>query len=248
LLVRGLLTFSRGGMVTSIIAILIVMIFPKAKAAWQDGEIKLRNFSVSSILITFSIVFVVFLAINAYTGNYLLYRYQGKTERSIQSGFEKKADLDQISSGRYKIMISDFQMFADYPALGVGVGHSVKVREQYGAGAGFHPHLEFSRLLAEHGLPGLALIVMIFIYPFYKIWHEPNNYRRSIMLLFMIVGLASTFHSAMRTMVTPLLFAFAFINYVPTNFDWRTELAVQKKRILRKRKQNELILKQQQEL
>lgn len=247
LLIRGLLTFSRGGMVTAIIAILIVMIFPKAKAAWQDSEIKLRNFSVSSILITFSIVFVVFLAINAYTGNYLLYRYQGKTERSIQSGFDKKTDLDQISSGRYKIMISDFEMFIDYPALGVGVGHSVKVREQYGAGSGFHPHLEFSRLLAEHGMPGLVLIVMIFIYPFYKIWHEPNNYRRSIMLLFMIVALASTFHSAMRTMVTPLLFAFAFINYVPTNFDWRAELAIQNKRILRKRKHNELILQQQQQ-
>lgn len=247
LLIRGLLTFSRGGMVTAIIAIFIVMIFPKAKAAWQDSEIKLRHFSLSSILITFSIVFIAFVAINAYTGNYLLYRYQGKTERSIQTGFDKKTDLDQISSGRYKIMISDFEMFLDYPALGVGVGKSVDVRVEYGAGRGLHPHLEFSRLLAEHGTPGIVLIVMIFIYPFYKIWHEPNNYRRSIMLLFMIVALASTFHSAMRTMVTPLLFSFAFINYVPTDFDWKSELVLQNKRILRRRKHNEMILQQEKQ-
>lgn len=229
LMARGLLTFSRGGMVTAVFAIFLVMIFPKAKAAWQDSEIRLRSFSPASIFLTFTVVAASFIIINIYTNNYLLYRYQGRTERSLQTGFNKTADIDQLSSGRYKIMISDLRMFLDYPALGVGVGYSKIERVNYGAGEGMNPHLEFSRLLAEHGSLGLALVVMIFIYPFYKVWHDPNNYRRSIMLLFLIIALASTFHSAMRTMITPLLFAFAFIQYVPSDFDWRPLVGKQRK-------------------
>lgn len=234
-LTRGLLTFSRGGMLTAILAILIIIIFPKAKAAWQDKEVVLRRFSAGPVFAAILIVSIAFIAINSYTDNYLLYRYQGKTERSLQTGFDNSVDIDQISSGRYSIMMSDLRMFIAYPALGVGVGYSKIERVNFGGGEGLNAHLEISRLLAEHGLPGLVLVIMIFFYPFFKAYNEPNNYRKSIMLLFLIMGLASTFHSAMRTMITPLLFAFAFINFVPTNYDWKPLLMNKKRRLQHQR-------------
>jgi hypothetical protein len=43
------------------------------------------------------------------------------------------------------------------------------------------------------------------------------------------MGLSTTFHSAMRTMIAPFLFSLAFINLVPTNYDWKAHLS-QKKR------------------
>lgn len=230
-LIRGLLTFSRGGMVTAILAIFIIIIFPKAKAAWQDKEVVLRKFSAGPVFAAILIITIAFVAINSYTNNYLLYRYQGKTERSLQTGFDNTVDIDQISSGRYSIMMSDLRMFLAYPALGVGVGYSKIERVNFGGGEGLNAHLEISRLLAEHGLPGLVLVIMIFIYPFFKAYKEPNNYRKSIMLLFLIMSLASTFHSAMRTIITPLLFSFAFINFVPTDFDWRPLLMNKKQRL-----------------
>ncbi|MCU0333828.1 MAG: O-antigen ligase family protein [Chitinophagaceae bacterium] len=225
LLVRGLLTFSRGGMGTVLLVVLAIIIFPKAKAVWQDNEIRFRQLRTGPLLIALLILAGSFYLINEYTDNFLLYRYQGKTQRSLQTGFDQSVDIDQVTSGRYTILMSDINMFIGNPAVGVGVGQSPMIRAEYGGPAGTAAHLEMTRLLAEHGIPGLVLVIMIYIYPFAMTGSEPNNYRRLIMLVFIITALSATFHSAMRTMATPLLFAFAFINYVPSNFDWRSALA-----------------------
>ncbi len=224
LLVRGLLTFSRGGMGTVLLVVFAIIIFPKAKAAWQDREIQFRQLKAGPLVIALVFLLGSFYLINEYTNNFLLYRYQGKTQRSLQTGFDQSVDIDQVTSGRYTILMSDINMFIGNPAVGVGVGHSSVLRAEYGGPAGTAAHLEMTRLLAEHGIPGLILVIMIYIYPFAMVGSEPNNYRRLIMLVFIITALSATFHSAMRTMATPLLFAFAFINYVPTNFDWRGAL------------------------
>ncbi len=228
-ILRGLLTFSRGGMVSAFLAIMVVIIFPKAKAAWQDAEVRLRSFKMINVFGAALIIIIGFLVINSYTNNYLLYRYQGKTQRTIQTGFEEKRDLNEATSGRWKIFISDLQMFIDKPLLGVGVGEAPKERVHYGFESGVLAHLEFSRLLAEHGIPGLVIAIMIYIIPFMQAYREPNNYRKSLMLLFLIMGLSTTFHSAMRTLSAPLLVAFAFIHFVPTDYDWRGHLARAKK-------------------
>jgi hypothetical protein len=224
LLIRGLLTFSRGGMVTVLLVVLAIMIFPKAKAAWQDREIQFRQLKAGPLVVALVLLSGAFYVVNEYTNNFLLYRYQGKTQRSLQTGFDQSVDIDQVTSGRYTIFLSDINMFIGNPAVGVGVGQSRVLRGEYGGPPNAAAHLEMSRLLAEHGIPGFILVIMIYIYPFFLIGSEPNNYRRLIMLTFIITALASTFHSAMRTMATPLLFSFAFINYVPTYFDWRGAL------------------------
>jgi O-antigen ligase len=236
--IRGLLTFSRGGMVSAALAIIAVILFPKAKAAWQDSEIRMRNIKPATLMLALFLLVGAFFAVNLYTDNFLLYRYQGKTQRSLQTGFDNTVTIDQISTGRYHIFQSDINMFLANPALGVGVGWSAIVRHQYGGSEGHAAHLEFSRLLAEHGLPGLVLVILLYIYPFYLVLREPNNYRRSIMLIMLIMALTATFHSAMRTMITPFLFSIAFISFVPTNYDWKKQLeevAASRKRLKNRR-------------
>lgn len=223
--IRGLLTFSRGGMISALIAILAVVLFPKAKAAWQDNEVTLRRVKLAPVLLGALLLIGAFIAINAYTNNYLLYRYQGKTERSLRTGFQNTENLNQITSGRMDVFYSDLNMFVANPAIGVGVGQSALLREEYDGPPGHAAHLELSRLLAEHGIPGMIIVIMMFIVPFFRAAAEPNNYRKVFILVMLIMGLSVTFHSAMRTMITPLLFAFAFINFVPTNYDWKTQLA-----------------------
>jgi O-antigen ligase len=237
--IRGLLTFSRGGMLSAVLTILVVVMFPKAKAAWQDNEVKLGNIRMGPLIIGVILLAASFFIINAFTNNNLLYRYQGKTERDVRSGFDKTQDLEQLSSGRLAVFISDIKMFIAQPAIGVGVGQSAILRPEYGGPPNVQPHLEMSRLLAEHGLPGLVIVIMMYIYPFFKVANEPNNYRRAFMLVMLIMALSVTFHSAMRTMVSPLLFAFAFINLVPTDYDWRAHLMgkrAEKKHLAKSRK------------
>jgi hypothetical protein len=229
---RGLLTFSRGGMISAAMAIIIMLLIPKATNSLEDNELKVRKVPFSSVILIAFAVVVSFLFINAVTNNYLLYRYQGRTERSLQTGFANKVDLDQISSGRFTIMRSDLNMFLAYPALGTGIGESVRLRPNHGGGAGINSHLEFSRLLAEHGILGLIIVIMMYLVPFIKIFYERNYYKRLIMVVFLVMALSVTFHNAMRTMITPLLFALAFLNIVPTDYDWKKELTIIKRRWL----------------
>lgn len=227
-LLRGFLTFSRGGMVSAGLAVLVILAIPKAVNALKDDEIKIRKISPASVLLIIFFMVASFYIINSFTNNYLLYRYQGKTQRSLQTGFNNDADIDQISAGRYTVMLSDLNMFMAYPALGVGLGQSVILRPRYGGEVGINSHLEFSRLLAEHGALGLLIVIMMYVYPFFKMLFERNYYKRIIMAVFLIMGLSVTFHNAMRTMITPLLFAFAFLNIVPTDYDWEAGLKVRK--------------------
>jgi hypothetical protein len=227
--IRGLLTFSRGGMVSAGLAIVIIMIMPKAKAAWQDNEVRLKKLNPTAILVVAILMVGSFYFVNALTNNYLLYRYQGKTERAINTGFDNDVTLDQITSGRVTILRTDLAMFMAYPALGVGVGQSKWRRPEFGGESLAGSHMEFSRLLAEHGFLGLTLVCMIFIYPFFRLLREPNNYRRMINLVFLIMALSATLHNAMRTMITPLLFAFTYIHIVPDSYDWRSHLKAKKR-------------------
>ncbi len=227
--VRGLLTFSRGGMVSAALAILLIVLIPKAKAAFQDAEVRLKKVSPGSFLVLVLGLTLCFYFVNAFTNNYLVYRYEGKTERSLQTGFDNSVGIDQITSGRISIMNTDFNMFLANPALGVGVGQSKWLRPLYGGKSISSTHLEFSRLLAEHGFLGFILVIMLYFYPGVKVLREPNNYRRIVMVVFFVMSLSCTFHNAMRTMITPLLFSFAFLYIVPDGYDWRAHLKTKRR-------------------
>jgi len=230
-LVRGLLTFSRGGMISAGMAIVLLIIWPKAKSAWQDKQIRMRNVPIANLFISAILMAALVLAVNIYTNNYLLYRYQGRTEASLRSGFvrDKDRSLEQWSSGRLAIVESDLRMFLGNPFVGVGVGGSREKRHEYGGPKNHAAHVELSRMLAEHGLFGLLMVFMVFIYPFARLFGEPNNYVRSVRIVLLVMALSASFHNAMRTMITPVLFGFAFIRLIPDNYDWRSHLKQNKR-------------------
>ncbi len=228
-IIRGLLTFSRGGMLSAAMAIALMVVWPKAQAAWQDNQIKMRSIPIGNLFIAGIVFLGMIVAVNTYTDNYLLYRYQGKTERSLQTGFTKDLDWDQWTTGRVTIAGSDMRMFLANPILGVGIGRSMDERPRYDGPPGQTSHIEFTRLFAEHGSLGMAMAIMIFVFPFFKLWKEPNNYVRSIRIVFLVMALSATFHNAMRTLITPVFFAFSFIKLVPDNYDWRKHLTNSKK-------------------
>lgn len=230
--IRGLLTFSRGGMVSAVLALIVIVLMPKAKEAWQDSEIKFKKISASNVLIIIGLLLGSFFFVNSMTDNMLTYRYQGRTQRSLETGFTNTITVNEITTGRVDIMITDLKMFMAYPALGVGVGQSRILRPQYGDLGSAAAHLELSRLLAEHGFLGLILVIMIYIYPFIKLVEEPNNYKRIIMVVFLVMALSASLHNAMRTMISPLLFAFCFLYIVPDSYDWRTHLKTKKRYML----------------
>jgi uncharacterized membrane protein len=74
------------------------------------------------------------------------------------------------------------------------------------------PHIEISRLLAEHGFLGLIYFILI-IYLGWQIWIRRNKISNSdVIFALYILAFASSFHSAMRTFVTPFLLSVCAIS------------------------------------
>jgi hypothetical protein len=198
-LVQGLLTFSRGGMVVSIICIMLLVLK------------NINNFNSRNLILAalgLMAVFVVFNLIDDVTGGKLLLRYQGETEGTYNYGAEKT--LKKMTSGRSLIFEEDLKLWYDYPIFGCGVGASRLIRSRM-IDEKISSHVELSRLLAEHGIIGLVFFLYL-INLGIKLWRNINvEPWRIILFLMYLIALLTSFHSAMRTFVTPLLIALSSI-------------------------------------
>ena len=218
----GLISFSRGGVISGLIAILLILLFPRIQKSYRNKsslDIDVQNISPVSIILIIGVFAFSFFVINSISDNYLYYRYMGKTEREIKTGFDKDFNANKFSSGRAHIMEGDINIFLDNPGFGVGVGNSRYVRMLGGKPLNIASHTEATRLLAEHGSLGLIMFFMIFIYPIFKAFGERSNFQRLLIISFFTISITVTFHNAMRTCITPVLFALTFLLVVPNNID-----------------------------
>jgi hypothetical protein len=197
-LAQGLLTFSRGGIMVAILAILFFIILDSKKF----------NFKIIFAGIVVSIlVILIFNWIDNVTGGKLLLRYQGETEGTYNYGAEK--DLKKITSGRSLIFDEDLKLWFANPILGVGVGSSKYLRDEIDSHVS--AHIELSRLLAEQGFIGFFYFISLMNIGF-KLWKISRLEReKSIYFILFFVAILTTFHAAMRTFVTPLLLGLSVI-------------------------------------
>lgn len=197
---QGLLTFSRGGILVAIVAVIILILF-------NSNGLNLKFFLFA--LIGLIILIFTFNYIDKLTDGKLYLRYQGETEGTYKYGAER--NLNKITSGRAAIFEEDLNLWFSHPIMGVGVGASRYLR---GGGLGdlyVSSHIELSRLLAEHGFFGLVYFIAILNLGF-KLWRNSKieSWRQVLFIIYMI-ALLTSFHSAMRTFVTPLLMALSSI-------------------------------------
>lgn len=201
----GLLSFSRGGIIGAVLAFIAVNIFSKNRPGYTNP----RKLKMSFVIPAVAIFCLVFYVGNIVTDGVLMQRYTGETDATSR-GLATK-DLNRITSGRSNILVRDYNIWMDHFVLGVGVGQADDVgKRDYGDE--HIAHVEFSRLLAEHGLFGLFIIIILVFVPLTKTLQERIPIKRSWMLILLTLSLFSTFHSATRTLITPVLFGLAFLN------------------------------------
>lgn len=209
---QGLLTFSRGGMLGMALAIMVFTVFAGSggskRIVLKTNKAKLGSY----VFVVIIFVSVVFILVDNLTDNALLLRYQGETAGT--SGGYREKNLNVITSNRYDIFIGDLELWKTAPLLGVGVGASKYLRSKVEDTVA---HVEFSRLLAEHGLAGLFFF-LIWLSLFFHI--RKNNKEILVIAIFnalFVLAVYTSFHAAMRTYVTPLLTAIAMLSvYVST--------------------------------
>ncbi|MCD6062464.1 MAG: hypothetical protein K0R82_375 [Flavipsychrobacter sp.] len=202
LIFRGFLTFSRGGMIVAAIAAFVALapgIFASARSFWR--------FSLTAGAVALVSVFV-FQKVNSLTGNLLLMRYKGETYSTMQGLYKK--DLNSILSGRSDIAIADVLIFSDNPVFGVGPGISKTLRSKYGY-ENIAAHTEFTRLLSEHGLGGFIVVMVLMIFPIWWLSKQKIAAWRGVVASLFALAIFTTFHAAMRTNTTIVVYALAAV-------------------------------------
>ncbi|MEO6546647.1 MAG: O-antigen ligase family protein [Ferruginibacter sp.] len=199
---RGLLTFSRGGIIGVVLSLIISYIFFK--------NLKQRN--ILRLLIIAVVTTVLFVVTNELTGGQLLLRYQGETAGTVAGTREKDANV--FLAGRATYAEIDLALWYDHPILGVGPGNSQFMRYQYGVYDEAAPHTEATRLLGENGIFGLAINLILILWPIYIIRKTPDKNIKFIKSILFIFAYATTYHSVMRTGITPLFYGLASMNII----------------------------------
>ncbi len=197
---RGLITFSRGGMVGLMLSVLIPWLI-------------FKRTSISNIFQMASFIFIsslIFIFSNNLTGGQLLLRFQGETKSTLDGVKEKNSE--SITSGRNEIFESDLNIWGDNLILGVGPGKSQFIRYKYGLDLDIAPHVEFSRLLAENGIFGLIINIILVFWPVFIINRTKSSQFKFIKAVLFIFAYSSTLHSAMRNGIAPLFYGLASLD------------------------------------
>lgn len=204
---QGLLSFSRGGMLIAASAMLIFFIFGN-----ETKSIKNRGKIITTGILAVLSLYVIAQLANQITDGNLFLRYSGETAGTLLGTKEKTADV--IVSGRLTIFNEDLEIWSEHPLWGTGIGSSRYLRAK---SYKVVPHVELSRLLAEHGILGLLYFALL-IWILWRIYQSYSHYlNKGFFLALVILGVLTTFHAAMRTFVTPTLLVISVLNVVPNN-------------------------------
>ncbi len=180
-LVQSMLTFSRGGLVNTIAALLVVAVVYLRRPSRVLGAL-----AVAAVLV--SVVSALFGQLDEFTGGKLGERF---------------ADADV--TGRDEIASADLAVWAKEPITGVGPGRARDERPE-GQRSNAAAHTEFTRLLAEHGIPGLIAILILGAIALQNLRGRPTVWELAWSAALMVWTAAALSNAAMR--VAAISFAF----------------------------------------
>lgn len=193
---RGLLTFSRGGMLTAGVAL----------AAFIGCIVLHKRLTLKKIFLYTSVSFALFMGVLLYTtnitGGLILNRYAGKNAKGIQ-----KKDA---SAGRGAIFEGQLESFYESPFFGIGVGNGKYKRMESNLKVTAAAHNEISRLLEEQGLLGFIALLILLIKPLVNIYFG-TMYQRSFLISFYLFWFLTINHSAMRLAFPAFVYGLSLI-------------------------------------
>ncbi|MDI9309001.1 MAG: O-antigen ligase family protein [Limnohabitans sp.] len=191
---RGIVTFSRGGMICSVIMIvlLLIVLFRVTKSS---AKVKI----IWTIIGSF-IAFVLIWGYSSFQTNGLIDKRYSNQDAA---GRIKQSRL----SGREEIMENEIKIFLENPLFGVGVGKAKEDRVN-DLGTSIASHSEITRTLAEHGTLGVASLLILLITPLAL---YINNRYHIYLLSFYVFWLLTINHAAMRLAAPAFVYALTLL-------------------------------------
>ncbi|WP_166921725.1 O-antigen ligase family protein [Flavobacterium poyangense] len=192
---RGIVTFSRGGVMTGIVMIVLLLI-----VLYKQGSARAKAKVGLVIIFTFLAGVGVWGYSSMQTSGLINKRYSNQDA----AGREKKSKL----SGREALMETELGMFLDNPILGVGVGKNKEIREEE-TGIEAASHNEITRMMAEHGTLGVIDLMILLFTPLLLF---VNNRQNVFALSFWAFWLLTINHAAMRLAAPAFIYALALLS------------------------------------
>ena len=196
---RGIITFSRGGMVTSVTMILALI---------GVSYLVLNSARRLHMLFMLAVVGIVFFAAWAYSSDQTNGLIDKRYSNQDAAGRVKE---DQLS-GRAELASDEYQTFLKNPIFGVGVGRNMEQRMQR-TGELIVSHNEITRMIAEHGSLGILSLLILFLTPL--ILYIDNKYNIYI-LCFLTFWVLTINHAAMRLAAPAFMYSLSLLK-VNTN-------------------------------
>lgn len=192
---RGIVTFSRGGVMTGVVMILLLLM-----VLYYQGNALAKSKIGFIMVMTFLAGIGVWGYSSIQTSGLINKRYSNQDAL----GRVKKSKL----SGRETLIASELQMFVENPVFGVGVGRNKEIRKEE-TGIEAASHNEITRMVAEHGTFGLIDLMILLFTPLILF---VNNRQNIFALSFLAFWLLTINHAAMRMAAPAFVYALALLS------------------------------------
>jgi hypothetical protein len=191
---RAIVTFSRGGVITGVIMIAAFLFFLYFKSKAKE-QLK--------IIISFAVIVIVLGFTWALSSN----QTEGLIDKRYNNQDTAGREKEDISAGRVNLFLGELQGFVENPFLGVGANGMKEQRiERYGRGV--VSHNELSRLLSEHGLMGVFILLILILRP---LIYRTENRNNIFFYAFFGFWFATINHSAMRIAAPGFIYGLALL-------------------------------------
>ena len=197
---RALLTFSRGGVLVSLIMCLVFIFI-----IYFNTGLKTKAKVSIKVLVLIGMALMVWSYTLVQTGGLIGNRYANKDAL----GREK----DDITTGRVDLLEVELDAFTENPFFGIGVGQGkFEFLEEMGINSASHN--EISRMLSEHGLLGILALLILLIAPMVTKMKGRKNIYFYPFLLFWGLTIVTT---SMRIAAPAFIYALCLLNldYAP---------------------------------
>ncbi|MCB2209918.1 O-antigen ligase family protein [bacterium] len=187
ILTQTVLTFSRGGVLNILIAL------PLALIHLLGSPSKLVKGILVFLFIFLIAFFLILPELEAFTGGALESRYS-----------------DFGTTGRLEMVEADIDLWKQYPLFGVGTGISMYMRS---VNPGLAAHTEYSRMIAEHGIPGIFSLAILAFLAISTYFRAPNAFTRATVVGLLAWAMLQMSHNAMRLVSPSVILGLAMVQW-----------------------------------
>jgi len=190
LVIQSALTFSRGGLVDSVLAFAAASIFLVTDRRYRNR--------VALLLIGAAVaVFIALPQLESFTSGGLGRRFE-----------------DTGTTHRDAMVMAELGLWGENPVFGTGVGLAAQARLRASHSSKV-AHTEFSRILAEHGSFGLAAMLILLILPVVLLREATEPLPRAFIAWCCCWTFAFMASNDMRLEAPSFVYGLAFVNWIP---------------------------------